>query len=209
MSLALLTTLPAEPKRPTPSRRAFVIGGLATMVGALPRKSFALPASATPESANPVFWLQPRVISVVNADTGQRGVFEYWRDGKYVMDAYYALSALGLDHREHKAVQIDPRVFDVVYATQEWYFMAERRRTFTELTSVYRTPRTNRIVGGSPLSTHIEGKASDGRLVGVRPRVYAAMLRSLNAGGVGLYDNHCHWDVGRAPAFWIGKSKET
>lgn len=92
--------------------------------------------------------------------TGQRGEFVYWRDGQYVMDEYYALSALGQDHQAHEAVQIEPRVFDLMFATQAGYFGSECNRTFTELTSAYRTPATNKAVSGAPSSKHLEGKAA-------------------------------------------------
>lgn len=190
-------------------RRALLIGGLASLAGVLPRKSQAATAGLNPGSTDPTFWQQPRAVKVQNADTGQRGEFVYWRDGAYVMEDYYALCTLGFDRRENKAVQIDPRVFDLVYATQAWFFGIERKRPLTLLTSVYRTSKTNRIVGGSPNSTHIEGKAADGDMEGVSPRVYAAMLLTFKAGGVGLYEKHCHWDVGRSPLFWRGGKVES
>ncbi|MCR6481028.1 DUF882 domain-containing protein [Variovorax sp. ZS18.2.2] len=189
-------------------RRAFVIGGLATLAGVLPRKSNALGNVVTPAHTDPTLWLQPRAVAVRNMDTGQRGDFVYWRDGEFVMAEYYALCALGLDHREHKAIQIDPRVFDLMFATQAWYFGATGKRTHHEMTSLYRTPKTNRIVGGAPGGGHPRGLAGDGRLNGVSVSVYAAMLRRFQAGGVGLYANHVHWDVGRKPAFWRGGSIE-
>ncbi|MDN6888004.1 DUF882 domain-containing protein [Variovorax sp. CAN2819] len=158
--------------------------------------------------ADPSFWSQPRVVKVRNVDTRQQGEFVYWRDGRYVMDEYYALCALGLDRHAMKAVQIAPQVFDLMFATQAWFFGAERKRTMHELTSMYRTPDTNKAVGGSPRSQHILGRAADGRLQGVSVGVYAAMLMSFKAGGVGLYANHVHWDVGRSPEFWRGKKKE-
>lgn len=189
-------------------RRAIVLGGLATLSGLLPRKSNARSSIAAPDGGNPGFWLQPRAVSVRNMNTGQRGEFVYWRDGQYVMDEYYALSSLGQDHRERMAVQIDPGVFDLMFATQAWFFGAEGRRTFTELTSVYRTPATNKVIGGAPRSQHLLGKAADGRLAGVSVEVYAAMLMAFRAGGVGLYANHVHWDVDRAPTVWRGGRTE-
>lgn len=184
-------------------RRAMVIGGFATLTGLLPRKSLAQ-SGGTPADADPNFWLQPRVVVVKNMDTGQRGEFVYWREGRFVMEDYYGLCALGLDHDANKAVQIAPQVFDLMFATQAWYFGAERKRTEHELTSMYRTPGTNSAVGGKPGSAHLTGRAADGRLKGVSVAVYAAMLLKFKAGGVGLYKNHVHWDVGRAPTFWRG-----
>ena len=42
----------------------------------------------------------------------------------------------------------------------------------------------------------------EARLEGVSLGVYAAMLNSYGAGGVGLYPHHVHWDVGRPAVFW-------
>lgn len=187
-------------------KRLFILGGLATLSGVLPRKTNAQVSPVN--SGDPAFWLQPRSVAVRNMNTGQRGEFVYWRDGKYVMNDYYALCALGLDHHENKAMQIAPQVFDLMFATQAWYFGVERKRTEHELTSAYRTPATNFAVGGAPSSLHQSGRAADGRLKGVSVGVYAAMLREFKAGGVGVYGNHVHWDVGRAPTFWHGGRRE-
>lgn len=190
-------------RAPATPRRVLVVGGLAALIGVLPRKSLAQ-GSGTPADADPNFWRQPRAVVVRNMDTGQRGEFVYWRDGRFAMEDYYGLCALGLDHRANEAVQIAPQVFDLMYATQAWYLRAEGKRTEHELTSMHRSSQTNSAIGGAPRSLHLKGRAADGRLRGVSVTVYAAMLLRFRAGGVGLYKNHVHWDVGRAPTFWHG-----
>ena len=195
----------SEPVRGT-GRRAIFIGGLASLLGVLPRKSWA--AGDSP-GAQPGFWTQPRAINVRNASTGERGEFVYWRDGAFVMPEYFALCTLTRDARENKAVQMDPRAFDLVYGTQAWFLGAERKRTETIITNGLRTPRTNVIVHGAPGSKHLSGEALDGHMVGVTLGVYASMCLAFGAGGVGLYARHVHWDVGRKPAFWRGGGKES
>lgn len=191
------------------TRRSVLVMGISSC--ALPGLTQAAPTSSqvTPDLNDPAFWARPRVIRVKNMNTGQGGEFEYWKDGQYVMDRYFALSALALDHRAGVAVQIDPRVFDLMYATQTWFEGATKRQTHHELTSAYRTPATNKAVGGAPSSTHLQGRAMDGRMDGVSLSVYAAMLLAFRAGGVGLYERHVHWDVGRSTTFWRTSGAET
>ncbi len=175
---------------------------LASSYGVLPRKSLAsVPA------LDPVFWSQPRTIKVVTEAEPLRE-YVYWRDGEFQMDDYLALSVACLDRRAGKAVQMAPGVFDLIFATQQWYERSERKPTHTVLTSAYRTSATNAIVGGAPGSTHMKGTAGDGRMNGIALSSYAMMLRTYRAGGVGLYQNHVHWDVGRAPVFWLGRGAE-
>lgn len=124
------------------------------------------------------------------------------------MDAYLALSRLCADPHAGAAVQMDPRVFDLMFATQRWYEQATGKPGKHRITSAYRTPSTNRHVGGSPISQHLVGRALDGQLVGLDLPTYARMLNAFGAGGVGLYAHHVHWDVGRAPRFWRGRYQE-
>lgn len=183
------------------SRRGFLRTApvlLASCYGVLPRRSLA----SVPE-LDPIFWSQPRAIRVSTPQQPLRE-YVYWRDGKFEMEEYLELSAACLDVREGRAVQMAPGVFDIIYATQQSYKRIAGKSTYTQLTSAFRTPRTNTIVGGSPNSKHMDGTALDGGMAGVDLHTYAAMVREYRAGGVGIYKRHVHWDVGRAPVFWRG-----
>lgn len=167
------------------------------------------PGSAWAQSPTDL-WQQPRVI-VLRGSADQpaaHGEFEYWRDGQYQMETYLALSRLCLDRHTGAAVQMDPRVFDLMYATQRWYQQVTGRRAEHQISSAYRTVRTNTQVGGAPGSQHLFGRALDGRLLGVDLATYARMLQAFQAGGVGLYSRHVHWDVGRSARFWAGAAVE-
>ena len=161
-----------------------------------------------PDTVDPTFWTAPRAITVVNANTQVDRSLTYW-DGQYLTDPYLELCRLLGDHHDGVAVQLDPRLFDLIYASQRWMWMSTGRSTYTVATSGYRTPRTNKLVGGAPGGLHPQGRAFDGALVGISLPTYAAMMWTFGAGGVGLYDHHVHADVGRSPTFWRGQGHES
>lgn len=156
-----------------------------------------------PASLNSL-WLQPRLIRV-GFQFGSQTIFKevlYWKNGHYDSAAYLLLSQLCLDQKALKAVQMDPRLFDLIYATQYWFYQLMGYETHHLITSAFRTEATNHRVGGALHSQHLMGKALDGRIVGLDLNSYAQMLMSFKAGGVGLYSTHVHWDVGRRSCFW-------
>lgn len=173
-----------------------------------PFSSFGTTIATTPDASDPLYWSIPREITVNNLSTGERGTFLYHDKGEYVQDAYVALCRMLRDHRENKAVQLEPRLFDLIWANSEWYFRAQGKRPPYLSTSAYRTFRTNWVVGGSPGSRHPDGAAIDGRFAGFSVGQYSAMSRRWNAGGVGLYPNHVHTDIRPKPAYWVSKGVE-
>jgi len=77
-----------------------------------------------------------------------------------------------------------------------------------EVTSGYRTSDENEQVGGVPGSYHLEGMAVDiAPRGGITVQQLAQIALDLGAGGVGVYSNHVHVDVGRKRnVFYGGRS---
>jgi uncharacterized protein YcbK (DUF882 family) len=76
------------------------------------------------------------------------------------------------------------------------------------VTSGYRSPEHNKKVGGVSNSQHLEGKAADIQVKGMRPMaVFRVIERLINdgkmkQGGLGLYNNFVHYDIRGEKARW-------
>jgi uncharacterized protein YcbK (DUF882 family) len=76
--------------------------------------------------------------------------------------------------------------------------------------SGYRTPEYNLKCGGELKSQHMEAKAADIQVGGMKPVEVCATIKQLIAdgkmkqGGVGLYDGWVHYDVRGFKARWGG-----
>lgn len=171
---------------PSPTRRKLVLGGLLVLAS---RKS----AAFNPD--DPEILRAPRSIYVVNAHTGERGEFLFWRDGNTVLTEYEALCGLCRDHHDGKAAFISLRTLTLLYVAQEWYRQVAQRPARTILTSAYRTEETDRRVGGAG-EFHPDGRALDGHMEGITVETFAKILGHFRSGGVGRYSRHVHWDDG-------------
>ncbi len=74
------------------------------------------------------------------------------------------------------------------------------------ITSGYRTPETNKAVGGAPESTHMLGRALD---IIIPPGQMDAAVRAAerffgDSGGIGIYPRHLHIDDRPEKARWKG-----
>lgn len=76
--------------------------------------------------------------------------------------------------------------------------------------SGYRTPAYNQKCGGEPKSQHMQAKAADIIVKGMKPKEVCERVKFListgkmKQGGVGLYDGWVHYDVRGFQARWGG-----
>ena len=72
------------------------------------------------------------------------------------------------------------------------------------INSGYRTEEYNKKVGGAKKSYHMQGKAVDIRVNGMKPKEIAKVAEKIGFNGVGVYKNFLHVDVRRIKAVWRG-----
>ena len=173
---------------PYSSRRLF-LGGLA---------SFSTLGLAAPASALP--WREERVLSFFNTHTSERLTLPYFADGSYLGGALARLESFLRDHRTGEQHPIDPKLFDLLHELR----LATGARDPFQVISCYRSPATNAVLrstggGVASKSMHVEGRAIDVRLSGVRTTVLRDAALELRRGGVGYYrdSDFVHVDTGR------------
>lgn len=141
----------------------------------------------------------PRSISFYHTHTGERLSLVYFERGAYVPQALASINALLRDFRTGDTADIDPGLFDTLYALN----LACGAGTF-EVISAYRSPYTNALLrsrshGVARDSLHTQGRAIDVRLAGRDTRTLRDAAIALGAGGVGYYasSDFVHLDTGR------------
>lgn len=151
---------------------------------------------------DPDFWLRPRSLDLLRVHTGERLAVCYWADGMLKDDGYERICHLLRDIRVNRSTRMDPVLLDKLWASQSLATRHGNDRPL-EILSAYRTPSTNRRVGGARSSLHTRGQAVDYRIAGVRPSALARTLRTFKVGGVGFYGRWVHADTGD-PRNWTG-----
>jgi uncharacterized protein YcbK (DUF882 family) len=184
------------------NRRRFLgIGAAAAAAAALPGRIEA----AAPSSARKA--LPERVLSFFNTHTGERLRTSYCCGGIYQPDALQAINHILRDFRVNEIKPIDPKLLDLLH---ELGGTLETDGPF-HIISGYRSPHTNahlRASGGittgvASRSLHMDGRAIDIRVPGVKLDHLRGAARALKLGGVGFYpaSNFVHVDTGRV-RYW-------
>ena len=184
------------------SRRSFLGLGAATAAAALvPSQGFGGTAVRTGGLA------PERALSFFHTHTGERLAASYCAGGEYITSALTDVNTLLRDFRANKIKPIDPNLLDLLF---ELNGTLETAQPF-HVISGYRSPQTNAMLherggaqsGVATHSLHMEGKAIDIRVPGVKLEHLRDAAKSLKIGGVGFYpaSNFVHVDTGRV-RYW-------
>lgn len=187
--------LPARRERST-SRRLFLgctfgVGAALFLPGGAAAALRPLPAPA-------------RTLTVNHLHTGERLTATYWERGRYLEDGLAELNWILRDHRSGDVASIDRGLLDLLH------------RLNTKLgggidfqvVSAYRSRATNAMLakvstGVARKSLHMQGKAIDITVPGMRLGKLRKAAKALKAGGVGYYpqSGFVHVDVGEV-RYW-------
>lgn len=148
-----------------------------------------------------------RDLSMDHTHTREQIDLTYAVGSQYIPKALTGLNHFLRDHYSGAIGQMDPGLYDIMYAVQK----ALKARSPYQIISGYRSPHTNerlRARGGGGVakrSLHMDGKAIDLRLPGVPLKELRDAALELKAGGVGYYpgDDFVHVDTGRVRS-WSG-----
>jgi uncharacterized protein YcbK (DUF882 family) len=142
----------------------------------------------------------PRSLSFAHTHTGESLSITYWRDGAYDQVALATVNYLLRDFRTGDVHVIEPALLDYLHSV---HCVLDCDAPF-EVISGYRSPVTNEMLhrttqGVASYSLHLEGRAIDVRLPGVKTAQLREAAAKLRRGGVGFYpeSGFVHLDTGR------------
>ncbi|OGR98573.1 MAG: twin-arginine translocation pathway signal protein [Elusimicrobia bacterium GWF2_62_30] len=140
-------------------------------------------------------------LRLFNTHTLERLDVVYSRDGVYDPQALEKLDHFLRDWRTDRVKHHDPRLFDLL---DELASRVDRPGTELQVICGYRTPESNRRLrtrgsGVAGNSLHMQAKAIDIRVPGVRTSRLRDTALALRGGGVGYYpgSDFIHVDLGR------------
>jgi uncharacterized protein YcbK (DUF882 family) len=149
---------------------------------------------------------QSRRIGLFNTHTGESLEAVFFSAGEYQRNILSQLNRLLRDHRTGDIGAIDPALFDQLFDVAG----AAGADPEFEVISGFRSAASNELLrahsrGVARRSLHLDGKAIDVRLKGVKCERLSEVALDLGRGGVGLYrnSNFVHLDTGRVRR-WLG-----
>src|SRR6266540_1903799 len=176
------------------SRRSFLgYGAAAAAMALVPSRALA--------GARPALAME-RELSFVHTHTGERLATAYCTGGDYLAPALKDINVLLRDFRANAIRPIDPALLDLLFRLNGELGTDQPFHVI----SGYRTPETNAMLqerGGSHSgvashSLHMDGKAIDIRVPGIKLEHLRDKAKGLRIGGVGFYpsSNFVHVDTG-------------
>lgn len=155
----------------------------------------------------------PYTLHLHHLHTGETLDVTYRIGDTYIPQALSKLNYFLRDHRTMDITKYDPKEFDLLHSV-----MAKlgRPNGLIDIVCGYRTPQSNRflrtraaVTGVAEHSQHMEGRAIDIKVPGVRTASLRNTALSMEAGGVGYYplSEFVHVDVGPVREWQFGGSK--
>jgi len=141
-----------------------------------------------------------RSLGFVNTHTGDKLSVAYFKNGLYDQVAMARVATLLRDHRSGDVHGIDPLLLDTLFELQ----VLNGHDKPYEVISGYRSPLTNARLkhetnGVATNSLHMQGRAIDIRVSGIKTEKLRDLALQMGRGGVGYYasSNFLHLDTGR------------
>ena len=148
-----------------------------------------------------------RTINLFYVHTGESISATYLVNGQYNPAALQQLNWFLRDWRHNEPIEMDPRLFDVVW---EAYRSAGAEGEVVTVVSAYRSPQTNAMLRArsrsvAKFSQHMLGKAMDTTMPGMSMSHIREIGMRMQRGGVGYYPTagtpFVHLDVGNVRAW--------
>jgi uncharacterized protein YcbK (DUF882 family) len=140
-----------------------------------------------------------RVLKLHNIHTGERLDTCYRVGGNYIQEELSRINYFLRCHYTNLVKPISIQVIDLLYEIKNRFVSSDKE---IHIISGYRSPEYNqhlRSLGRHVAegSLHLDGLAIDFAISGIRTERLAKAAMQLQAGGVGLYQEFLHIDVGR------------
>jgi len=138
-----------------------------------------------------------RILNLYNVHTDEYLDITYFSDGKYDLGALDKINHLMRCHYANEVRPIDIRVLDLLSEIKERLGRDKR----VEVISGYRSNEYNEYLRArskkvSRDSYHLQGLAIDFTVSGISKKSLSDLAKSFYAGGVGIYREFVHIDVG-------------
>jgi uncharacterized protein YcbK (DUF882 family) len=151
----------------------------------------------------PVWSRWPRELWITRPDAQESTRAVYWADGALQLEGYRAINRIFRDLQAGVERPISLQLLNLNYVIQCAVAQRWSPRPMV-LLSGFRTPQTNRLVGGVEPSIHFSGQADDYIYPGLSFEDNLKLARLFQVGGLGVYPDRgsLHKDLGRSRT-WI------
>jgi len=151
----------------------------------------------------------PRELWITRPDAQESTRAVYWADGVLQPDGYRAINWIYRDLQAGVELPMSVQLLNLNYVIQSAVAQRWSPRPMV-LLSGFRTPQTNRRVGGVEPSVHFTGQADDYIYAGLSFEDNLRLARLFQVGGLGVYPDRgsLHKDLGRSRT-WVeyGRSR--